>query len=199
MKRMIDAKGLTCPLPVIETRKALKEMADGVLVVIVDNNIALQNLAKMARQLGLTHTASTVNELEYHLEIVVGEGSQVEETPRSLKPNLGEQVVVLASAQMGTGDPALGKILMRSFLYTLTELEQLPAKMVLYNSGVELACKGSDSLVDLQLLAERGVEVLSCGTCLDFYQLVPELAVGTITNMYEIARIQMEAGQIIQP
>lgn len=199
MKRMIDAKGLTCPLPVIQTRKALKEMADGVLEVTVDNSIALQNLEKMAKQLGLSYTAKTVNEGEFTLEVMVGPGSQGVEVASTPMPNLGDKVVVLSSALMGVGDPALGTILMRSFLYTLTELEQLPAKVVLYNSGVKLACEGSDSLVDLVHLAERGVEVLSCGTCLDFYQLTPMLAVGAITNMYEIARIQMEAGQIIKP
>lgn len=107
--------------------------------------------------------------------------------------------MVLASDQMGFGGEELGRILMKGFVYALTELDILPDKILLYNSGVKLAVRGSDSLGDLQKLEKQGVEILNCGTCLDFYQLSDQVAVGSVTNMYEIAESQMKAGTIIQP
>ncbi len=98
------------------------------------------------------------------------------------------------------GDPVLGQILMKSFVYALTELETVPAKIVLYNSGVKLAITGSESVADLQKLVERGgVEVFCCGTCLDYYRLGDELGVGSVSNMYEIAEIMLSAEALIQP
>jgi selenium metabolism protein YedF len=81
---------------------------------------------------------------------------------------------------------------MRAFLYTLTESEALPARIILMNGGVKLAVEGSDSLINLRRLAERGVEILACGTCLEFYQLKDALAVGRVSNMYEIAGLLLQ-------
>jgi selenium metabolism protein YedF len=100
---------------------------------------------------------------------------------------------------MGTGDEELGRVLMKSFVYALTEMDPLPAKVLLYNAGVKLSIKGSDTLPDLQKLEAQGVEILNCGTCLDFFQLTSELGVGSVTNMYEIVQSQMDAGVIIKP
>ena len=200
MNKLIDARGLTCPLPVIETRKALRAMEQGLLEVVVDNHIALQNLEKMAQKTGLQYRTTTVSEQEYRMEIIVGKVDLVEQQSSSRHERLiGNTVVVLASQFMGEGDPVLGKILMKGFVYALTELDQFPAKVLLYNSGVKLATTGSEALGDLQKLEQNGVEILSCGTCLDFYKLTEELQVGSVTNMYEIVQSTMEAGKIVQP
>ena len=169
MKRTLDATGLSCPLPVLEAKKALREMEVGQLEVVVDNIIALQNLEKMAKQMGLTHELQTIDEDRHTIVINLGDG---EAHPRTSR---GETVVVLASDQMGSGDPELGRVLMKSFIYALSELEELPAKVLLYNSGVKLAVEGADTLGDLRKLAERGVEILSCGTCLNFFNLTEQL------------------------
>lgn len=200
MKKLIDARGLTCPLPVIETRKALKTMTEGQLEIVVDNEIALQNLEKMAQQMSLAYRAITISEQEYRMDIFLSEaeGKTSEAQPRLERIEEGT-IVVISSQYMGEGDPILGKILMKGFVYTLTELDHYPSKVLLYNSGVKLATTGSDSIGDLQKLAEQGVEILSCGTCLDFYQLTEELQVGGVTNMYEIAQSTMGATRIIQP
>ncbi|NMB02789.1 MAG: sulfurtransferase-like selenium metabolism protein YedF [Firmicutes bacterium] len=192
MKKTVDARGMNCPLPVIEAKKALQE-TQGQLEVIVDNTIALQNLEKMAKQMGLEYKLETRSEAEHAITITVG----FAETKSQVKQN--QTVVVISSDQMGSGDPDLGRVLMKSFIYALTELEELPTKVLLYNGGVKLAIQGSDSLGDLQKLAQRGVEILSCGTCLSFYQLTEKLGVGSITNMYEIVQSQMEATNIIRP
>ncbi|MDI9440275.1 MAG: sulfurtransferase-like selenium metabolism protein YedF [Bacillota bacterium] len=193
MKRTLDATGLSCPLPVLEAKKALREMETGQLEVVVDNIIALQNLEKMAKQMGLTHELQTSGEDRHTIVINLGDG---EAHPRTSR---GETVVVLASDQMGSGDPELGRVLMKSFIYALSELEELPAKVLLYNSGVKLAVEGADTLGDLRKLAERGVEILSCGTCLNFFNLTEQLGVGAVTNMYEILQSQMAAGRIVRP
>jgi selenium metabolism protein YedF len=202
MKKIVDATGMACPLPVIETKKALKEMSAGQLDVIVDNVVSLQNLEKMAKQMGLDHSLESVHDSKHIIHIRVGETTHEEAVSpeqTSSGPVSGSTVVVLASEAMGSGDPELGKVLMKSFIYALTELERLPRKVLLYNSGVKLSVKGSDSLADLQKLESQGVEVLSCGTCLSFFGLTEQLAVGSITNMYEIIQSQLEAGTIIQP
>ena len=193
MKRTLDATGLSCPLPVLEAKKALREMETGQLEVVVDNIIALQNLEKMAKQMGLTHELQTIDEDRHTIVINLGDG---EAHPRTSR---GETVVVLASDQMGSGDPELGRVLMKSFIYALSELEELPAKVLLYNSGVKLAVEGADTLGDLRKLAERGVEILSCGTCLNFFNLTEQLGVGAVTYMYEILQSQMAAGRIVRP
>ncbi|HKM43260.1 MAG TPA: sulfurtransferase-like selenium metabolism protein YedF [Limnochordia bacterium] len=201
MKKTVDATGLTCPLPVIETKKALREMPQGVLEVIVDNMISLQNLEKMAKQMGLSYRLETVNDAKHSIHITVGAGSVGEQRAEAQDPELvsGTTVVVLSSETMGSGDDKLGRVLMKGFVYALTELDRLPDKVLLYNGAVKLAVKGADALVDLQKLAELGVEILNCGTCLNFYNLAEELAVGSVTNMYEIVQSQMEATSIIQP
>ncbi|HHT68285.1 MAG TPA: sulfurtransferase-like selenium metabolism protein YedF [Firmicutes bacterium] len=200
MKKTVDATGLSCPLPVIETKKALKEMSRGELEVIVDNTIALQNLEKMAKQMGLDHQLETINENKHIIRILVGDTAGEEARDVEAAPNVsGKTVVVLSSDTMGSGDQDLGRVLMKGFVFALTELDRLPDKVLLYNSGVKLSVAGSDSLGDLQKLEERGVEILNCGTCLNFFNLTNELAVGSVTNMYEIVQSQMEAGTIIQP
>jgi selenium metabolism protein YedF len=108
-------------------------------------------------------------------------------------------VVVLSSDRMGTGDDKLGQVLMKGFIYALTELEQLPKQIVLYNGGAKLSAKGSDSLEDLKLLESQGVEILTCGTCLNYYNLTEKLGVGTVTNMYTITEILLSAGKVIKP
>lgn len=202
MKKIVDATGLACPLPVIETKKALRELSEGELEVVVDNIVSLQNLEKMAKQMGLIHRLETVHDFKHIIRITVGEGADTavvpeEEPLRSAARK--DTVVVLASDTMGTGDDELGRVLMKSFVYALTELDRLPDKVLLYNSGVKLSVKGSDSLVDLQKLEKQGVEILNCGTCLNFFTLTDQLAVGTVTNMYEIVQSQMDAGTVIRP
>lgn len=193
MKKTVDARGMSCPLPVIETKKALKEVGQGQLEVLVDNEVSLQNLEKMARQMGLDYE---LLDRDADYAILLSVGAPVQKKAESKKRGV---VVVIASDQMGSGDPELGKVLMKSFIYALTEAEQLPAKILLYNGGVKLAIQGAETAADLKKLAEQGVEILNCGTCLNFYNLTDQLAVGSITNMYEIVQSQMEAELIIRP
>jgi selenium metabolism protein YedF len=97
---------------------------------------------------------------------------------------------------LGQGSEELGRLLMRGFLYALTERETVPERVILMNSGVRLAASGSESLVNLKKLGERGVEILVCGTCVEYFGLKADLALGRISNMYEIAGYLMEEGTL---
>lgn len=206
MKQLIDARGKQCPLPVIETKKALKEMTEGLVEVLVDNEIAVQNLSKMAKQMALNCSFEKINSDHYVVQIEVFQDSSKKSLYTSsevaechLETTQENTIVVLSTNRMGEGDEALGKVLMKGFIYALTELDKLPKKILLYNTGAKLSINGSDSLEDLKLLESKGVEILTCGTCLNFYGISEELAVGTVTNMYAIAESMMEATKIIKP
>ncbi|MBP6323337.1 MAG: sulfurtransferase-like selenium metabolism protein YedF, partial [Fusobacteriaceae bacterium] len=108
-------------------------------------------------------------------------------------------VIVIDSDEMGKGDPKLGKALMKAFIYTLTELETLPETIILYNKGVFLVAEGSDSIEDLEKLSSLGVNIFSCGACVNFYELVEKVKIGSVTNMYNILNLQTKAKRIIKP
>lgn len=223
MKKSIDARGLQCPLPVIETKKVLKELTDGMVEVFVDNEIAVQNLTKMAKQMKLNYSSEKIANDHYavRIEIVdqakegVNQNSNSRENIQSnssqdvtlvsttdqYNPDTREEstIIVLSTEHMGEGNEQLGKTLMKGFIYALTELDKLPEKVILYNGGAKLSVEGSDSLEDLKLLEAQGVEILTCGTCLNFYEISDKLSVGSVTNMYAIAEIMMNASKIIKP
>ena len=111
----------------------------------------------------------------------------------------GSKVVVLSSEFMGAGDDELGATLMKAFVFALTQQDELPAAILAYNGGVHLTVEGSPVLDDLKKLAEAGVEIFSCGTCLNHFGIADKLAVGEVTNMYVIVQKQLEAGVVVRP
>lgn len=108
-------------------------------------------------------------------------------------------VVAVSSDRMGSGNDELGKVLIKGFIFAVTQLDELPKTMLFYNGGATLTTEGSDSLEDLKSLEAQGVEILTCGTCLDYYGLKDKLAVGSVTNMYSIVETLAGAGKIIKP
>ena len=224
MVKQIDARGKACPLPVIEAKRALEEAPGGSRIeVLVDNEIAVQNLCKMAVQKHYEASGTKIQDNCYLVEILkngtaeesgerstegLQSGAEHPSEPGSGQPGCGcepmngterGRVVVLSSDEMGEKDSTLGRLLMKGFIYALTEQERLPETILLYNGGAWLSCEGSDSLEDLRSLESQGVEILTCGTCLNHYGLSEKLAVGSVTNMYQIAQILTEAGKVIRP
>ncbi len=190
----IDARGKSCPLPVIETKKAMEQCHGTNLEIWVDNEIAVQNLYKLAQQKGVQVIDRKESENCYVVTLI---NKQIE--PEQIAKIQHNTIVALSSETMGKGDDVLGKLLMRGFVYALTEVAQLPHTILLYNSGVKLAVYGAETVPDLQLMEEQGVSVLVCGTCLNHYGLSAQLVVGSITNMYHIAELLAQAGKVISP
>ena len=207
-KKIVDARGLACPLPVVNAKKAAEELHTGdVLTVLVDNEIAVQNLQKFAKQKGFSATGEKKAEKEFEVTINVVSDAAVqavaeeaeEEIVCAVDSRKYGMVVVLSANVMGTGDEKLGTSLMKAFVFALTRQDYLPETILCYNTGAYLTCEGADTLEDLKLLEAQGVTVLTCGTCLDFYGLKEKLAVGGVTNMYDIVERMENAAQIIKP
>lgn len=209
-KKIVDARGLACPLPVVNAKKAVGEFQeDGVLTVLVDNEIAVQNLQKFASQKGLQAAGEKKGEKEYEVTIQVAAGApaasvpaeEAEEEEISCSPDARKKglVVVLSANVMGGGEEKLGKALMKAFVFALTKQDMLPETVMCYNSGAYLTCEGSDSLEDFRALEAEGVNIMTCGTCLDFYGIKEKLAVGTVTNMYDIVETMENAKSVIRP
>ena len=201
----VNAMGDTCPIPVVKTKDAIRQLgADGgVVETLVDNEIAVQNLTKMANQKGYGVESEKLGENEYRVVMTVGAGADLpvegEETVCVVPAGQKNTVVVVGADHMGEGEGELGKNLLKAFLYALSQQETLPRTILFYNGGAFLTCQGSLSLEDLKSMAERGVEILTCGTCLNFYGLTEKLAVGGVTNMYDIVEKQMAADLIVKP
>lgn len=199
----VNAMGDTCPIPVVKTKNAIKEMGGaGTVEVLVDNEIAVQNLAKMANQKGYQITSKKLEEHKYQAFITVGdvvEEAAEEETYCVPDSRAKKTVVVIDTNLMGRGNDELGKVLMKGFIYALTQQDVLPSKIVFYNGGATLTCEGSDSLEDLQSLEAQGVEIVTCGTCLNYYEMSDKLKVGTVTNMYDICETMVTADLIVKP
>lgn len=198
--KTIDARGMACPLPVIETKKALKE--NKAVLTIVDNKIATQNLKKLAEQLTLNYTCETISDIHFKVLIAndnteLREEVVVEDSP--VYQSSDEYIVAVDSSTMGQGSDVLGERLLKTFIYTLTEQDVLPKQVIFYNGGVKLVVEGHDAVEDLKTLIEKGVEVYECGACLDFYELTDQVAVGEITNMYRIVEMMREANRIVKP
>ena len=213
----VNAMGDACPIPVVKTKNAIKELKEsGEVVTLVDNEIAGQNLTKMAQQKGYGVSSEKLEEGKYRVRMTI----EAEKSSKSEQENIGDSeavskeeeqavcipdvrkknvVVAVSSDKMGEGNDELGKVLIKGFLYAITQLDTLPDTMLFYNGGATLTTEGSDSLEDLKSLEAQGVEIMTCGTCLNYYDLSDKLAVGSVTNMYAIVETLSNADKIIKP
>ena len=220
----INAIGDTCPIPVVKTKKAIEKLEKPDTVeTLVDNEIAVENLKKMASQMGFAVSDSKINS-GYSVKITVHDIDKIndnkmsatnakatsEAKANSIKTgaddmvscnikNSGEKVVVIKSEFMGDGDNELGKVLIKGFIYALSQQDELPQTMLFYNGGAKITSEGSESIEDLKALEEKGVKIFTCGTCLNYYGLTEKLCVGEVTNMYEITKKMTEASLIVCP
>ena len=191
----VNAIGDVCPIPVVKTKKAMQELQGAdTIEVLVDNEIAVANVTKMAKGMGADVTSEKIADNEYKITIeVTGENATC---TCCEEENL---VVVVSSDRMGNGNDELGKVLIKGFIFAITQLDTLPKTMLFYNGGATLTAEGSESLGDLKHLEEQGVEILTCGTCLNYYGLSEKLQVGSVTNMYTIVEKMASADKIMKP
>jgi selenium metabolism protein YedF len=202
LAKEIDARGLDCPQPVILTKKALE--TENEVVVFVDNDIAVENVKRLGTNLGCTVAVEQQDAKTFRLDLLknasVGTDACAMAVEAALAPPAaGPLVVVIGENRMGRGSDDLGYILIRSFIHTLLSLDPLPATIIFFNTGVKLTVQDSDVLDDLQELAAKGVRLIVCGTCTNFFDISKEIAVGTISNMYDIVETMSKAGRIIAP
>lgn len=199
-EKTVDARGLACPQPVIMTRQAMQEGAQRI-TVIVDSETAVANVMRMAQKAGWQVAQERLdNEVHLHLTAPAAAVPQPQEVPTpAAAPSVGPTVLLVQSDRMGRGDDQLGEILIRGFFHTLTEMEDVPAVIIFLNSGVKLTTEGSPVLDDLRTLEAQGVEILSCGTCLNYFGLTGALQVGAVSNMYSIVETLLSAGKVFSP
>ena len=200
--RTVNAVGDACPIPVVKTKRALETLEKPDMVeVLVDNETAVQNVTKFAVQAGKKVSSQKLEEHRYQILIDCTKENIKTERPKDREAGQSDSrtVVVVSSDRMGSGDEELGTVLMKGFLFALTQLPELPGKILFYNGGARLTCKGSESVEDLKAMERQGVEILTCGTCLDYYGLKEKLEVGGVTNMYTIVETMNQAGKIVRP
>jgi len=194
-----DTRGSTCPDPVIKVKKALEEAKDTIIKVLVDNECSAENIARAAKNHGCFIEAEKKEDGSYNINIV----NKVMTLPRKEKikenGNHARITIYLNSNLIGIGDEELGKILMYNFLNTLMDVAPQPEQIICVNKGVFLVTESSEVLESLKQLEERGVKILSCGTCLDYYKLKDTVKVGSISNMYEILSSLLKADKVIIP
>ncbi|MGB9723768.1 MAG: sulfurtransferase-like selenium metabolism protein YedF [Chloroflexia bacterium] len=194
MPRIVQARGLPCPQPVLLTKKAMQEADD--ILTIVDGPEQAENVARMARQAGWQVEVDGKEEAVYVRLVRPQEAPQVQK--EEARPTAGPLVLMVPGETMGRGESAeLGHVLIRAFFHTLLEIERRPDVIIFYNSGVRLVVEGSPILEDLRALAEQGVQILACGTCLGYFDLKDRVAVGTVSNMYAIAETLLGAGRVV--
>jgi selenium metabolism protein YedF len=189
MTETLDCCGLACPAPVVEAKKKISAMPPGKLTVLVDNETAKRNLLKLAESMNMEAVSQ---EDEGVITVTVLK----ERNLTDLQETEGKTLLVTNDI-LGGGSEELGAILMKSFFYALAESDKLPTAVYLVNGGVKLACDGSPVMDSLGKLVELGVEVYSCGLCLDFFQLKDNLRVGSVTNMYAIVERLMNSRPVI--
>ncbi|MCM1169641.1 MAG: sulfurtransferase-like selenium metabolism protein YedF [Bacteroides sp.] len=210
----VDVRGLSCPAPLIKTKQAISQAAAGTPIQVVgDGAIPLGNLKNYLSELGIAFKEMQVDNQEWILSFVVG--SEVEKSaadrsqaeafcstapaPAPAQTPSGSYVVAVSSLCMGKGDERLGSLLIKAFLNVLPELDSLPQAICFYNEGVKLTCADSPVLESLKVLQEKGVSLVVCGTCVEFYGLQEKVAVGSISNMYHIATLLSQSFKVVYP
>ncbi len=200
----VNAMGENCPIPVVKTKRVFDTMSVSDLVVTrVSEEMQANNVAKMAGKYGYEATVEKVSDDEWRCttKAIIAGKEIVEQAEDCACSCSGKKntVVAIGSNKMGEGSDELGSALMKAFVYAITQLDTLPDTIILYNGGAYLSCEDSPVLGDLQALAEKGVQILTCGTCLNFFGITDMLQVGEVSNMYDIVETCMKADRILKP
>ena len=200
----VNCIGDACPIPVVKTKKAIEALEKpGDILVSVDNTVACENIRRLVNSYGYKLSVEKANDSEYTIAVAVDrlpEKKSAESHEECHVPSAGRKtVVVISKDHMGEGDEKLGKTLLKGFIYALTQQESLPSTMLFYNSGAFLTTEGSESITDLRTLENLGVEILTCGTCLNNYGIQNRLLVGSVTNMYVITEKLIGADSVVKP
>jgi len=200
--KIVNARGLDCPQPVVLAKQAIESHEQ--VQVIVDNETALENVKRLGTKLGCAVNIEKKNDDYYEINLTRKAGANAatdDSVPAvcAMPAVPGPFVVVIAADKMGRGNDELGYVLIRAFLHTIAGQAEKPDVMIFYNSGVKLTVQGSEVLNDLQQLESAGVQLLVCGTCLNYFEIKDKLAAGIVSNMYDIVETMSRAGRLIMP
>ncbi|MBN2742492.1 selenium metabolism protein YedF [Breznakibacter xylanolyticus] len=202
---IIDTRGQLCPKPLIMAKQVFNTLEPGqIMEVLTDHETSLSNLMNFFTALKAIPVSEKHDDgwhvyatkpLSGHVEPVNPEAF----CQTSNATPTGKHVVCLTSNLMGKGDDQLGALLMRGFINALAEQDVLPSHIICYNGAVKLAIKGTDTLTSLITMENQGVNIILCGTCVDFFDIKPQIGTGTISNMYQITQILSQASKVIYP
>lgn len=201
MTKIIDATGKACPMPVIMAKKEIEANHDS-FIITVDSAIAVENLKKLAVSQSYDAVVSGSGE-RFEVRFIT-DGREIPETEMIVLPDssaairgTGKWVVFMGKDYIGEGDYELGSALVKMFFYTLSQADDVPESILFMNSGVKLPTLDEQVVSHLQALEDRGVKILVCGTCLDYYKLKGDLKLGEISNMYDITEKMFAASKVI--
>ncbi len=193
----IDARGLDCPAPVLQTKAAIQEESLNGVRVVVDNAASQQNVQRFLESQGFQTALEHVG-TDY---VVIGNCdsiSSVQSQPaKQFQDDATKIMVMCATDRFGFGDDVLGAKLMVNFLRTLKEMGDELWRIVFVNNGVKLTIDGSEVLDDLKAYESAGLKILVCGTCLDHFNILEKKRVGETTNMLDIVTSMQLADRVI--
>ena len=190
--KIIDCKKLNCPLPVVNTKKYFDSIESGEATIVVDNETAKNNVMKFAKKQGY-ETSNEDKEDAFYIKIKKGKNKDKKDKSQNKK-----FTIVVTNDKLGHGNDELGKILMKSYIFALSQADIIPTDLIFINGWVNLTVEDSHVLDSLNKLNERGTKIQVCGTCLDFYQLKEKVAIGEISNMYTIVETMNESDKTIK-
>ena len=198
MARELDCRKQNCPQPIIDTKKALEANPTEPITVVVDNVVSRDNVRRFVQSQGHQVTVEDKGGGLFHLNVVPNPEAKKKPVGAAGVPTSGGFVVFITSDKLGEGEERLGQILMKALLNTLHDSEPKPEKILFMNNGVKLSVEGSEVLDSLEALTHDGVQIVSCGTCLNYYGIVDKLKVGIVGNMYDILNSMLEASKVIK-
>jgi selenium metabolism protein YedF len=193
--KTIDCRKMACPLPVVTVKRVLEESEEGELLVLLDDGAPRENVARFVRNRGYEVTEDITAE---GITITISAGAGRIKRGDPVPAAGGRSILLVTSDRLGDGPEELGRLLMKNFIITLLESAELPDRMLFVNRGVLLATEGSELLEALDKLGNRGVEILSCGVCLDFFGKRGLLRAGLVTNMFSIVETLMAGSRVIR-
>ncbi len=195
----VDCRGLACPVPVLKTKEALEKVAQGELLVIVDNKASRENVKRFAQKMGCSVEVEEKGG-EYHIKIFKGSLKEPRETENREGSSKEKVITVLIASSYVGEDKELGGILIKGFIKTFLNADPMPKRIILINTAVKLACKGADEeiLSALKELQSKGVEIICCGTCLDYFKLLDHLEVGVASNAYDVVQALVNSDLVVR-
>ncbi len=195
----VDCRGLACPVPVLKTKEALEKIGQGELLVIVDNKASRENVKRFAQKMGCSVEVEE-KEGEYHIKIFKGSLKELQEVENRESFSKEKVITILIASSYVGEDKELGKILIKGFIKTFLNADPMPKRIILINTAVKLACKGADGeiLSALKELQSKGVEIICCGTCLDYFKLIDHLEVGVASNAYDVVQALVNSDLVVR-